>query len=68
MPANWSRITNGEKELLDQFLVSHKLAHALDSTESVAIDGIRSATADPASLAGTTAPSDHRPVIAQFDL
>src|SRR5215472_15972996 len=66
--ANWSRINNGVKELIDQILVSHLLVHALDSTESLPMDGMVSATADPASLAGMTAPSDHRPVIARFDL
>jgi hypothetical protein len=34
----------------------------------ISIDGIPSATADPASLAGMDAPSDHRPVINRFDL
>jgi endonuclease/exonuclease/phosphatase family metal-dependent hydrolase len=66
--ANWSRIDNGVRELIDQILVSHLLAHALDSTESLPMDGIVSATANPASLAGMTAPSDHRPVIARFNL
>jgi endonuclease/exonuclease/phosphatase family metal-dependent hydrolase len=66
--ANWSRINNGVKELIDQILVSHRLVHALDSTESLPIDGIKSATADPASLADMEAPSDHRPVIARFSL
>jgi endonuclease/exonuclease/phosphatase family metal-dependent hydrolase len=66
--ANWSRIDNGVKELIDQILVSHLLVHALDSTESLPMDGMVSATADPASLAGMSAPSDHRPVIARFNL
>jgi endonuclease/exonuclease/phosphatase family metal-dependent hydrolase len=66
--ANWSRVNNGVKELIDQVLVSHLLVHALDSTESLPMDGIVSATAEPASLAGMTAPSDHRPVIARFNL
>lgn len=66
--ANWSRIDNGVRELIDQILVSHLLVHALDSTESLPMDGIVSATANPASLAGMTAPSDHRPVIARFNL
>ena len=66
--ANWSRIDNGVKELIDQILVSHLLVHALDSTESLPMDGIVSATADPASLTGMSAPSDHRPVIARFNL
>ncbi len=66
--ANWSRINNGVKELIDQILVSHLLVHALDSTQSLPMDGIKSATADPASLADMEAPSDHRPVIARFNL
>jgi hypothetical protein len=66
--ANWSRINNGVKELIDQIQVSHQLVHALDSTESLPMDGIVSATANPASLAGMAAPSDHRPVIARFNL
>jgi hypothetical protein len=66
--ANWSRINNGVKELIDQILVSHLLVHALDSTESLPLDGIKSATADPASLADMKAPSDHRPVVARFNL
>ena len=65
---NWSRINNGAKELIDQILVSHQLVHALDSTRSLPVDGIKSATADPASLADMKAPSDHRPVIARFNL
>jgi hypothetical protein len=52
---------NGVKELIDQILVSHLLVHALDSTESLPLEGIKSATADPASLADMDAPSDHRP-------
>ena len=66
--ANWSRINNGVKELIDQVLVSYQLVHALDSTESLPLDGIKSATANPASLAAMAAPSDHRPVIARFNL
>lgn len=66
--ANWSRVNNGVKELIDQILVSHLLVHALDSTESLPLDGVKSATADPASLADMEAPSDHRPVIARFNL
>jgi endonuclease/exonuclease/phosphatase family metal-dependent hydrolase len=66
--ANWSRINNGQKELIDQILVSHALVTALDSTESLPVPGIKSVTADPASLAGMDAPSDHRPVVARFTL
>ena len=32
--ANWSRINNGVRELIDHILVSHLLVHALESTES----------------------------------
>jgi endonuclease/exonuclease/phosphatase family metal-dependent hydrolase len=66
--ANWSRINNGVKELIDQILASHVLVHALESTESLPLEGIKSVTADPASLADMAAPSDHRPVIARFNL
>jgi hypothetical protein len=66
--ANWSRINNGVRELIDQILVSHVLVHALESTESLPLEGIKSVTADPASLADMEAPSDHRPVIARFNL
>jgi endonuclease/exonuclease/phosphatase family metal-dependent hydrolase len=66
--ANWSRINNGVRELIDQILVSHLLVHALESTESLPLEGIKSVTADPASLADMEAPSDHRPVIARFNL
>jgi hypothetical protein len=66
--ANWSRINNGVKELIDQVLVSHRLVHALEGTESLPLAGTKSVTADPASLADMEAPSDHRPVIARFNL
>ena len=56
--ANWSRINNGVKELIDQILVSHLLVHALDSTESLPLEGIKSVTADPASLTNLEAPCD----------
>jgi hypothetical protein len=49
--ANWSRINNGVKELIDQILVSHRLVHAPESIESLPLEGIKSVTADPASLA-----------------
>jgi hypothetical protein len=63
--ANWSRINNGVRELIDHILVSHLLVHALESTESLPLEGIKSVTADPRSLADMEAPSDHRPVIAR---
>lgn len=47
--ANWSRINNGVPELIDQLLVSHSLVQALDSTESLPLEGIGSVTADPES-------------------
>jgi hypothetical protein len=66
--ANWSRINNGVRDLIAQTLVSHLLVHALESTESLRLEGIKSVTADPVSLADMEAPSDHRPVIARFNL
>jgi hypothetical protein len=66
--ANWSRINNGVRELIDQILVSHLLVHALESTESLPLEGTKSVTADPRSLAELEAPSDHRPVIARLNL
>ena len=39
--ANWSRINNGVKELIDQVLVSHLLVHALEGTESLPLEGIK---------------------------
>jgi hypothetical protein len=44
------------------------VVHALESTASLPLEGIKSVTADPASLADLEAPSDHRPVIARFNL
>lgn len=67
-PANWSRINNGVKELIDQILVSHQLVNALASTEALPLDGIPNVTANPASAVSATAPSDHRPVVARFNL
>jgi endonuclease/exonuclease/phosphatase family metal-dependent hydrolase len=66
--ANWSRINNGVKELIDQILVSQQLVHALESTESLPLEGIKSVTANPVSLADMQASSDHRPAIARFNL
>ena len=66
--ASWSRINNGVRELIDQILVSHLLVPALESTGSLPLEGIKSVTADPASLSEMEAPSDHRPVIARFNL
>jgi hypothetical protein len=54
--------------LIDQILVSNLPVHALDSTESLPLNGIKSATANPPSLADMEAPSNHRPVIARFNL
>jgi hypothetical protein len=56
------------RELIDQILVSHLLVHVLEGTESLPLEGIKSVTADPASLEDMEAPSDHRPVIARFNL
>jgi hypothetical protein len=42
-----SRINNGVKELIDQILVLHLLVHALNGTESLPLEGIKSVTARP---------------------
>lgn len=65
---DWSRINQGREELIDQILVSRRLALALQSTAAIPLDGVPSVTADPASMAGMAAPSDHRPVMATFDV
>ena len=65
---HWSRINNDVKELIDQILVSHQLVKALASTEALPLVGIPTVTANPASAASATAPSDHRPVVARFNL
>lgn len=66
--ANWSRINNGVKELIDQILVSHHLVAALTDTEALPLEGVPSVSSNPTSAESTTAPSDHRPVLARFNL
>jgi hypothetical protein len=66
--ANWSRINYGVRELIDQILVSHQPGPRPGQHRIPPLDGIKSVTADPASLVDMEAPSDHRPVIARFNL
>jgi hypothetical protein len=69
VPANnWSRINNGVEELIDQILVSHQLVNTLETAEALPLDRIPNVTADPASAESSTSPSDHRPVVARFNL
>jgi predicted extracellular nuclease len=68
-PENWSRINQGRAELIDHILVSHALSHRMREARTVPLDvpsvGVRPQLAPRA--AGEP-PSDHRPVLARFDL
>jgi endonuclease/exonuclease/phosphatase family metal-dependent hydrolase len=70
MPAgnDYSRITDGRRELIDHILVSHQLVHHLEQAGTVPLVGLPTVSANPASLRGAAAPSDHRPVLASFAL
>jgi endonuclease/exonuclease/phosphatase family metal-dependent hydrolase len=62
----YSRIFNGRGELIDHILVSHHLAHVIDSAGTGTTD-LPSITSDP--LAQRADPgSDHAPVFARFDV
>jgi endonuclease/exonuclease/phosphatase family metal-dependent hydrolase len=65
---DYSRITDGRHELIDHILVSHQLVHHLDHAGAVRLDGLPSVTANPRSVLDTAAPSDHRPLVASFNL
>jgi endonuclease/exonuclease/phosphatase family metal-dependent hydrolase len=68
-PDNRSRINQGRPELIDNILVSHAMTEQLREARTVALDvpsvGARPRTAPPAT---GEPPSDHRPVLARFDL
>lgn len=67
-PDNWSRENEGRKELIDHVLVSYALVGSLQSARTVPLEvpsiGVRPRTAPRV----TPAPSDHRPVVATFDV
>ena len=68
-PNNWSRMFAGRPELIDHILLSHALTDPLRDAATVPLDvpniGVRPQIAPRA--AGKP-PSDHRPVLAHFDL
>jgi endonuclease/exonuclease/phosphatase family metal-dependent hydrolase len=68
-PGDWSRINEGRHELIDHVLVSHALSDRLQEVGAVPLD-VPSVGAQPttAPRAAGRPPSDHRPVVARFDL
>ncbi len=67
-PDDWSRENEGRKELIDHILVSHALVGSLQSARTVPLD-VPSIGVEPRVTPRVTpAPSDHRPVVAVFDV
>lgn len=68
-PDNWSRINQGRPELTDNILVSQAMTEQLREAHTVALD-VPSVGAQPRTAPRATGqpPSDHRPVLARFDL
>ena len=66
-PNDYSRINQGRHELIDHILVSHAMIGSLTAASSVPLD-VSSIGAPPRVAPRTDPPSDHRPVLAQFDL
>ena len=66
-PNDFSRINQGRKELIDHILVSHALIGALQDAGTVSLD-IQSIGTQPQTTPRTTPPSDHRPVLAHFNI
>ena len=66
-PNDFSRINEGRRELIDHILVSHDLVGHLSSAATVPLD-IPSIGLRPMVTPRTRPPSDHRPVVARFDL
>ena len=64
---NDSRINQGRHELIDHILASHALIETLQDAATVPLD-IPSIGTQPQITPRTTPPSDHRPVMANFDL
>ncbi len=68
-PENWSRINQGRPELIDHVLVSHALAEHLVEARTVPLAvpsiGVQPQTAP---RPDGQPPSDHRPVLARFDV
>jgi endonuclease/exonuclease/phosphatase family metal-dependent hydrolase len=68
-PDDWSRINQGRHELIDHILISHALTSRLREAQAIALD-VPSVGVQPqvAPRAAGQPPSDHRPVLARFDL
>ena len=66
-PDNYSRINQGRKELIDHVLVSHAMVGHLTDAATVPLD-VPSVGVEPRIAPRTDPPSDHRPVVARFDL
>jgi endonuclease/exonuclease/phosphatase family metal-dependent hydrolase len=68
-PDNWSRMFAGRQELIDHILISHPLTGRLQDTATVPLKvpniGVQP---QPTPRAAGKPPSDHRPVVARFDL
>ncbi len=68
-PDNWSRIYQGRSELIDHILVSYALAGPLTEARTVPLTvpsiGVQPQTAP---RPGGQPPSDHRPVLARFNV
>ena len=66
-PDDYSRINQGRRELIDHILVSHAMIGRLAEATTVPLD-IPSIGVRPQVAPRTGPPSDHRPVLARFDL
>ena len=68
-PDNWSRINEGRPELIDHILISHTMSQGLLEASAVplAVPSVGMAPQLAPRAAGEP-PSDHRPVLARFDL
>jgi hypothetical protein len=68
-PNDWSRIYQGRRELIDNILVSHALAEQLREARTVALDVPCVGAQPQTALRAAGQPlSDHRPVLARFNL
>lgn len=66
-PNDYSRINQGRHELIDHILVSHAMTTHLTDAATVPLD-VPSIGIQPQVAPRTDPPSDHRPVLAHFDL
>jgi endonuclease/exonuclease/phosphatase family metal-dependent hydrolase len=66
-PNDYSRINQGRHELIDHILVSHTVVGHLNDATTVPLD-VPSIGVQPNLAPRTDPPSDHRPVLAHFDL